>query len=365
MKKSLLALAVAAALPAVAQAQSSVTLYGIADTGVEYLNKAASGKANTAGIRLMDTSATWNGSRFGVRGVEPLGNSGLSAVFGIESRLGIDTGITGGSTYVGAAADTAPTKSSGLNTQFWNGLAFVGLRGGFGELTMGRQYTPGFYAWIASDFTANAGYQNWALVGTPGVGGHASYGAVRADNSIMLTSTLGGLTVRAMAAPGEGSLASAGQASGDIYGLAGIWALTKAITVTGFYHKSDSFTATTMDTSYGVSGKLDLGAMGLSLGYSNLEVHGGADFDSILLSAYLKMGAGTVYLNGHQIKQNGTKATGAASDVNNGSVMNLGLSYVHPLSNRTAIYLQASRADQKDYSAGTPTRFGIGLNHKF
>jgi len=348
MKKSLLALAVAAALPAVAQAQSSVTLYGIVDTGVEYLNKAASGTA-TAGVRLMDTNATWNGSRFGVRGVEPLGNSGLSAVFGLESRLGVDTGNTGGALYTPASA----SKSD--NTQFWNGVAFVGLRGGFGELTMGRQYTPGFYAWIASDFTANAGYQNWALISTPGMTGNASYGAVRADNSVMLTSTLGGLTIRAMATAGEGAQGAAGAASADVYGLAGIWAVTKAITVTGFYHKLDSFTATTMDTSYGASAKLDLGSMGLTLGYSNLELHNGTtDFDTIAGSAYLKMGAGTVYANVHQV---------SASD--NKDVLNIGLSYVHPLSNRTAIYLQGSRADQKDYAKGTPTRFGIGLNHKF
>jgi len=349
MKKSLLALAVAAALPAVAQAQSSVTLYGIVDTGVEYLNKAAS-TTGTAGMRLMDTAATWNGSRFGVRGVEPLGNSGMSAIFGLESRLGVDTGNTGGKLYT----PTAAAKSD--NTQFWNGIAYVGLRGGFGELTMGRQYTPGFYAWIASDFTANSGYQNWALISTPGAAGiNAAYGAVRADNSVMLTSTLGGLTVRAMAAAGEGAQGAAGAASGDVYGLSGVWALTKAITVTGFYHKSDSFTAATMDTSYGVSGKLDLGAMGVTLGYSNLEFHNGTNFDTISGSGYLKVGAaGTVYAQVHRI---------SASD--NKDVLNLGLSYVHALSNRTAIYLQSSRSDQKDYSKGTPTLFAVGLNHKF
>jgi len=348
MKKSLLALAVAAALPTVAQAQSNVTLYGIVDTGVEYLNNdaASSGKS---GLRLMDTSATWNGSRFGVRGVEPLGNSGMSAIFQIETRLGVDTGNTGGALYT----PTAGSKSD--NTQLWNGVAMVGLRGGFGELTMGRQYTPGFYAWIASDFTANAGYQNWALISTPGYSGNAAYGAVRADNSIMLTSTLGGLTVRAMAAMGEGDLNSAtAAASGNIYGLAGVWQATKTIAVTGFYHKSDSFTATTMDTSYGVSGKLDLGAMGLTLGYSSLELHNGSDFDTISLSAYLNVGKGKVFAQAHLIGENNGKDS-----------TNFGLSYVHPLSNRTAIYLQSSYADNKDYAKGTPTRFAIGLNHKF
>ncbi|MEY4862964.1 MAG: hypothetical protein RLZ51_1059 [Pseudomonadota bacterium] len=348
MKKSLLALAVAAAIPAAAQAQSNVTLYGIVDTGVEYLNDDAAPSLKS-GFRLMDTSATWNGSRFGVRGVEPLGNSGMSAIFGIESRLGVDTGNTGGALYT----PTAGSKSD--NTQFWNGLAYVGLRGGFGELTMGRQYTPGFYAWIASDFTANAGYQNWALVGTPGMTGNASYGAVRADNSVMLTSTMGGLTVRAMAALGEGDLTSAtAAASGNIYGLAGVWQATKTVAVTGFYHKSDSFTTTTMDTSYGVSGKLDLGAMGLTLGYSNLELHNGSDFDTLLLSAYLNVGKGKVFANAHKID---------GSDGKN--ALNVGLSYVHPLSNRTSIYLQGSYADYEDYAKGTQTKVALGLNHKF
>jgi len=201
MKKSLLALAVAAAIPAVAQAQSNVTLYGIVDTGVEYLNGDAAvvysanntttnavGAVSTtgqAGLRMQDTSNSWQGSRFGVRGVEPLGNSGMSAVFQIEHRFSVDNG--------------APGSSS----QFWNGLASVGLRGSFGELTMGRQYTPGMLAWAFSDFTGNSGYQNWAAISTPGYSGHAAYGAIRADNSVMLTSTLGGLTVRAMVSMGE------------------------------------------------------------------------------------------------------------------------------------------------------------------
>jgi len=368
MKKSLLALAVAAALPAVAQAQSSVTLYGIVDTGVEYLNKAASTTA-TAGFRLMDTNASWNGSRFGVRGSEPIGNSGLSAIFNLETRLGVDTGNTGGATYtaVNGSALGQTSTSTAANTQFWNGVASVGLKGGFGELTMGRQYTPAFYAWYFADFTANAGYQNWALISTPGysttanptwaLGTNASYGAVRADNSIMLNSTLGALNVRAMVAMGEAAQTgtSAGSAAGDLYALSASWQLGKTLTVYGFYNKQDSFVAGTMDNSYGVAGKMDLGTMGLTLGYSSLELHNGTSFDTILGSAYIKVGAaGTVYANAHRVHASDKK-----------DAMNIGLSYVHALSNRTAIYLQGSRADLTDYSKGTQTKVALGLNHKF
>jgi len=73
MKKSLLALAVAAALPAVAQAQSSVTLYGVADAGFTY---------SGADKRMKFANTGVNGvPRLGIRGSEPLGNTGMSAIF--------------------------------------------------------------------------------------------------------------------------------------------------------------------------------------------------------------------------------------------------------------------------------------------
>jgi len=373
MKKSLLALAVAAALPAAAHAQSSVTLYGILDTGVEYLNAKAS-SSGVAGARLMDTNASWNGSRFGVRGVEPLGNSGMSAVFGIESRLGVDTGNTGGSNY------TPISGSASTNTQFWNGLAFVGLRGSFGELTMGRQYTPAFYAWYFADTTANAGYHNWALVSSAtfasttkgnlsNYGSNASYGAVRADNSIMLNQTIGSLTIRAMAAMGEGSLntGTSAASSGDLYALSGVWALNKQLTAYAFYNKQDSHyvaavaDANSMDTSYGIAGKYDTGSAGLTLGYSVNTLHSDAELSTILLSGYTKVSAaGTIYVNGNRV----TVKNGNAAVVN-GEQLNASLTYFHALSNRTGIYVSGSYSDITDYAKGTQTKVALGLNHKF
>jgi len=349
MKKSLLALAVAAALPAVAQAQSSVTLYGILDAAVEYSNKAAANSstpsAASGGLRLMDGATTWNGSRFGVRGVEPIGNSGLSGIFGLETRLSLDAGTIGGTV----------TSSS---AQFWNGLAFAGLRGGFGELTVGRQYTPGFYAWLAQDFTGNAGYGSTAAVAHQSVSGltaggsNASYGAVRADNSVMLSTTLGALAVRAMVGMGENSVATAANPSNDLYAVSAAWALNKQISFNGFYHKQDSFVTTTLDDAYGIGAKWDNGKMGVTLAFSNLKRHDATEFDSIVVSSYMKVGANTVYLNGNQVKQD----TGAESTL-------VSLAYVQPLSNRTAIYVNTSYVDRTNVNA--QTKVALGLNHKF
>src|SRR5260370_41929819 len=66
----------------VAHAQSSVTLYGLLDAGVVYINN-QSGHANVETI----TGQT-NGSRFGFKGAEDLGG-GMKAIFTLEN--GFDT----------------------------------------------------------------------------------------------------------------------------------------------------------------------------------------------------------------------------------------------------------------------------------
>jgi len=367
MKKSLLALAVAAALPTVAQAQSSVTLYGIADAAVEYVNARAANPTNsatggTSGMRLIaDGSSSWNQSRFGVRGVEPLGNTGMQAVFGIETRISLDTG---------AAAGISATDA--VVNRLWNGLAFVGLKGSFGELTAGRQYTPGFYAWIHNDFTGNGGPHNWALIGhnnvgtgTLGQGGsNASYGLVRADNSVMLSNTVGALNYRLMYSFGEGKIASQTASSGDMMALSAVYSLNKQLSVSGFYHSQEALATSTalMDNSYGVAVKYDSGKMGVSLGYSQLERVAAAasagDADTIALSAYIAAAGGRFTLNAQQV----TAKAPATADT---SVTHVGLMYVRPVSNRTSLYGAFAYSDQTELNRGNQQRVSVGVNHKF
>jgi len=85
MKKSLLALAAMGAFAGAAHAQSSVTVYGILDTGV------VSTKADTSGGTAVTQSAVQGGgvastSRLGFRGREDLGG-GVAAEFVLESAL--------------------------------------------------------------------------------------------------------------------------------------------------------------------------------------------------------------------------------------------------------------------------------------
>lgn len=101
-----------------ATAQSSVTLYGLVDIGIVR----ESGGVNKASVTKL-TGGVSAGSRLGFRGVEDLGG-GLSALFVLEMGIQADTGALG---------------QGGLS---FGRQSFVGISGGFGTLTLGRQYTP-------------------------------------------------------------------------------------------------------------------------------------------------------------------------------------------------------------------------------
>ncbi len=99
-------------------AQSSVTLYGIADTSVRYLTNADSANNN----KLSMTNGAISNSRWGVKGTEDLGG-GLSAIFRLESGINLQDG-------------------TGSDSQrLFNRYAYVGLSSAYGTLTLGRQPT--------------------------------------------------------------------------------------------------------------------------------------------------------------------------------------------------------------------------------
>jgi len=95
MKKSLLALAAMGAFAGTAQAQSSVTVYGILDMGYSSTNTKSSAAApvdtTTSGLNVAQPLSN---SRIGFRGVEDLGG-GLTAGFTIEGNVHANPGTTG------------------------------------------------------------------------------------------------------------------------------------------------------------------------------------------------------------------------------------------------------------------------------
>ncbi len=129
MKKLLIATAALAMVAGTAQAQSSVTVYGIVD--VNMTSTENSKKADTA----MGESGL-NTSRLGFRGTEDLGG-GLKAEFQLESRLNPTTGALGaGTKTTGTNADAAQTVPASLifNREAWVGLSSTK----FGAIRIGR-----------------------------------------------------------------------------------------------------------------------------------------------------------------------------------------------------------------------------------
>ena len=141
MKKSLIALAVLG-LSGAAMAQSSVTLYGVADAGIGKI-EAGSGLADPANdasdkTEFISGSMMNNGtSRLGVRGVEDLGG-GLKAGFQFETGLDLDNG--------------------GSSSAFWSRQANIWLGGNWGTVKLGRQFTPSYLTTSTFELTGAALY---------------------------------------------------------------------------------------------------------------------------------------------------------------------------------------------------------------
>jgi len=155
MKKSLFALAAVGAFAGAAQAQSSVSVYGIMDgsyTASEVNSTTTAGVKTTYQQRnTVNGDGALSTSRLGFRGVEDLGG-GMKANFNLEYDL-VNIG-TGGQGNTNAAAETSAGTSSTANG-FGARLSFIGIEGGFGQFRIGRQESN-IHATIASNLAGGA-----------------------------------------------------------------------------------------------------------------------------------------------------------------------------------------------------------------
>ena len=173
MKKPLFAIVVLLATGAAA-AQSSATMYGIIDVGYGY-SKAT---IKRAGRRIESSdSGVRHGtlrSRIGIKGQEALGD-GLSAVYALEMGFSMANG---------EFDPVDPTLPVGKRSLGFGRRAVVGLKGGFGEVLIGRDSTP------LNSFDGS--YQ--AVDATP-----TSINWAWRTNGVFYTGMFSGLTVRVAA----------------------------------------------------------------------------------------------------------------------------------------------------------------------
>ena len=197
MKRRLSAL-VALATAGAASAQSTVTMFGVVDAAISgYKNQSQTPSGATVDTtQTAQTSSGYTGNRLGFRGTEDLGG-GLAGNFWLEAGFNTDTGK-------GAAS------GGGLS---FNRRSTVSLSGAYGEVRLGRDYTPTF--WNDNVFdpfndngvgasliaTANGG----TALGVPNSGFQSNPNYIRASNSVgyFLPPNLGGFYGQLMAAFNE------------------------------------------------------------------------------------------------------------------------------------------------------------------
>jgi predicted porin len=250
MKKSLLALAALGAFAGSATAQSSVTLFGVVDVSLAYIN-------NTDSKYMMISSGN-SSSRLGFRGTEDLGG-GLKAGFWLEAPLQIENG---------ASTNNLGDATGGFRFVRRSTVSLMHDR--WGEVRLGRDYTPTFWNWTVFDPFGTNGVgaaTNIALEFTGAVGG--TYGTlVRANNSVgyFLPGNLGGFYGQAMVAAGEGQPGNK-YVGGRIGYAQGPFNVAFAYGETQFLVNPD-----TNGTNWNIGGSWDFKFLKVSAFYGNLSI---------------------------------------------------------------------------------------------
>jgi predicted porin len=162
-----------------AYAQSGITVYGLVDTGVEYVNNANAGRNGL--VRL--SSGAMNTSRIGFRGAEDLGG-GLKAVFRLES---------------GFKSDTGEFDSAGL---LFGRQANVGLEGSFGRIVAGRSYSTTYDFILPFDPMGYSGQYSW-VTSAGATGGRKDGMLVKVPNMLKYVGKFGGVKLGATYGFGE------------------------------------------------------------------------------------------------------------------------------------------------------------------
>jgi len=304
MKKTLIALA---AVAAVSASYAQVTLYGKVDMGI-------AGANNGAGVSSTSVnSGNFNGSRFGLKGTDDLGG-GMSMSFQLENGFGADKGGLG---------------QGGL---LFGRQAYISLNTAGGNLSAGRQYTPGDSAMCGTDLSGCAGpgaagalyatYMSNAVTGD-------SFGNSRQDNAVAYTlpGGLGGLMGQIMLAPSEDGAAAV---SND---FKGIWLgyAQGAFAIHGAHEQSTAIGANTQFSTF-LGATFDAGVAKIGVS-TNLGTNA-AQTEDTGYAIQLAMPVGPVNaIAAFATERSTAKAAASSANTNAWSIQG-----VYPLSKKSRVY---------------------------
>ncbi|MEO5797035.1 MAG: porin [Rhodoferax sp.] len=391
-------------------AASSVTLYGIADAGINHVTGLKQGSVTQLASGIME------GSRWGLKGNEDLGG-GYKAIFTLESRVELDTGSVSNrpasgsqvpdrlntATLMGlpAAFQPAVTAVAGslgaqlgvnhIDKNLFDRQAYVGLITPVGAITAGRQYTPGYLASATFDsMHTESSLALGQLVSVP-----VSF-TIRTSNALQYAIQTNGVTATVMYAMGE----VAGNNSANR--LLGTMLVYKGagFSVGGGYNTQKNEVGQKSLTNSILGASVDIGPGTLSTMFATIKDDNPAGVSGI--AALVGGGAGVLVQNAFTtaLKQNSTLAhigyrmsmgantvTVAYNTMNDKTASNAdrdsyGVAYTYALSKRTDLNAVLTRFNNKNSSqlapggngflggvtasAGTDsTNVAFGIRHRF
>ena len=334
MKRSLLATAALTAFAGVASAQSSVTIGGIVDLAARSV-KNPGGELKTLSPEGMQSN------RLIFRGSEDMGG-GMRASFWLEAAIAPDTG--------GGASGGAPGASGGGLT--WQRRSTVSVSGGWGELRLGRDYTPTFWTHTLFDPFNTVGVASQTNLMVAGNMSTQAYSLattlVRANNTIgyFLPGGLGGVYGQFQVAAGEGTPGN--KSKGGRIGYA-----AGPVNVAVAYGITDKTGAMVDDLKgFNVGASYRIGPVNL-IGQYHTYKYSVNKQRNIVGGGTMALGASTLKLTYGMVKVDTPVAA------NRREAKQLGLGYQYDLSKRTALYSNFSRVDNERGSQFTASGSGV------
>ncbi|MDD5394617.1 MAG: porin [Thiothrix sp.] len=316
--KKLLVIAVAAALAAPA-AMADTTLYGKLHASV------GSVKTTTGTVSTTSKAVESHSSRLGVKGSTALDN-GMEATYGLEYGLNLD-GDNGGGTTSAATGTAAADTLTSRNT-------FVGLKGKFGEVRVGKHDTPAKLATAGQDVFADT-YADMSNI--------VNADQNRVNNAVAYINKFGPVTfATAYTTSGIGAADTAGNAHSTMlaYGN-GPWSAALGYTAVKTNVETAAAVQSVKQTNLGLGWKSEAGHAVNLIMENDKNTNGTANTSTkektTLLNGVYKMGN-----VGLKAQVGSRKGSGAANADANGTEKLTSVGVDYSLGKKTSVYLLSS-----------------------
>jgi predicted porin len=379
MKRNLALTAVALVCSAGAQAQSSVTMWGVVDVNVQRFDAGGVGSVTSLGNGSLSTG------QLGFRGVEDLGG-GLRAGFWLEGSINADSGTGRTSNTNNQTTGGATAPPNGAQGFVFDRRSYVSLGGTWGELRLGHDYVPTHYNSVYFDpFNAN-GAARFGTFTFSGVTPGPLPTTITASNSVSYwtPANLGGFYGVAMYALGENASNVANARDGTLKSVRIGYARGSFDVAAAYSHTDYVSTAAIGNyTHANIGASWNAGFAKFFALYNQIKVdvlNGPVRKNSWEIGAHVPVSAvGKIRASYARLDERSAVGlvNGNGTPRFNNDASQWGIGYVHDLSKRTALYGTYARISNRGQAAyavfggpapapgRTSSGLEIGVRHAF